>query len=88
MEHTEILDEYRDIVTVRHRDGVEIAAKDIWEILERIIHTYPHKKLVLIDHCHSYSLDQSAMLFLQGLTDFKRMASVVYNARILSNSLL
>jgi hypothetical protein len=77
MNHTEILDEYPDIVTIRHCPDGEITEQHMLENLHAIQECYPEKKLLLIDHAHSYSLSFGALQFLQGIEYFDRMASLV-----------
>jgi hypothetical protein len=77
MEHTEIFDEYPDIVTIRHGADLEITEQHMLETLNIIKERYPEKKLLLVEHTYSYSLSFGAMQFLQNIGYFDRMASVV-----------
>jgi hypothetical protein len=91
MKHTEILDEYLDIVTIRHCADVEITGEYLLENLHVIQEQYPEKKLLLIDHAHSYSLSFGAMQLLQDIECFDRMASLVLStamAKHIERSLL
>ena len=85
MPHTKILDEYPDIVTICHCQGVEITAQHIHENISLIQQIYPHKRLLLIDHQHSYSFSFDAIMALKQFTYFYRIAVVVYNQRMLEH---
>lgn len=85
MKHTEILDEYPDILTIRHCADVEITEQHILENLHAIQERYPEKKLVLVEHTHSYSLSFRAMQFLQDIEYFNRIASLVPNTAMLKH---
>ena len=79
MKHTEIFDEYPDIVTIRHCQAAEITKENIRENLQKIQTAYPQKRLLLIDHCYSYSFTCDAVIALKQLTYFNKIASLVYS---------
>lgn len=78
--HTEILDDYPDIVTIRHKMDLEIAAEQIQETLQIIRRDYPDKRLLLVEHRYSYSLSFEAMQLFQEIDYFDRIASLVIDA--------
>lgn len=65
------------IVVIRHREGTQVGREDILANIEHVKKTFPGVRLLLIDHCHSYSLTYDAFEVLRETAAFDAMASVI-----------
>ncbi len=73
-----------DIVIIRHRDGVQIGRADILAGIAYVRKVFPGRRLVLVDHRYSYSLDYGAIEALRATDAFDAMASWVSNPGLLA----